>query len=361
MWAALIGIGFYLNGFIKRIFNFFNKPKPKICSIALLSAVLIVSALAFFNPLGTATILAGYFFILCLIFDLVGMCYRNFFPSNKVLKYLYFGGTPSVLLTVILIVFGFINAHNLVITPYDITVQKDLNAKDIKIAFISDVHMGVSINSDNIAEYCDEIQAQNPDIILLGGDIFDERTTKEELELASKEFGEISSKYGTYFVWGNHEAKANVVSDMRDENIQFIKNEILSNNIIILNDDTVLIDDAFYIVGRSEPDLNGEGKSAKELLETLDKEKPIVVVEHKPVDFENLSKQGADLYLCGHTHSGQLPPLGLVQSFIYDLNYGINTVDNCSIIVSSGMGTWNTPLRLEGKSEVVIVNLSGDK
>ncbi len=128
---------------------------------------------------------------------------------------------------------------------------------------------------------------------------------------------------------------------------------------IILEDESVLIEDSFYIVGRSDTEVTDAQMSVEELIKELDHEKPIIMVEHKPIDVESAAKYGADVYLSGHSHGGQIPPIALVENFLFDHVYGLKQVDDCSMIVTGGFGTWNTTIRLEGHSEFVIVNIEG--
>ncbi len=355
--GILIG-SVYLNYFFKRMFAFFSKEKPKLFTICfgLVVAALLVST--YFNSLGTATIVFGYFALFCLLFDLLGLVYRRRFPKSSVMKHLYFGGIPAFFITAAVMVLGAINGFHVVMTEYDVPTDKTVENGALNIVFIADVHMGVSITKENIEGYCAEIEALNPDIVLLGGDLFDERTTQEEVEVACRAFGNLSSKYGTYFVWGNHEGDVAAVIGAEPENVAFVRENVLQNGIHILEDETVLIDDSFYLVGRWDADVGASPMPAQQLMQGLDQEKPIIVLEHKPIDVETMADLGADLYLSGHTHGGQIPPIGFFESFIYDGVYGMEQVGDCTMIITSGMGTWNSPIRLGSVSEYVVIHLA---
>ncbi len=356
--AGILAISLYLYFFSKRLFAFFSKTQPKWFRVVFALATLAMLVAAFVNPLGTATVVFGYFAVFCLLFDAIGLVYRKWFLQNKFIKHLYSGGLPAVFLTAAVVAFGVWNGYNVVMTTYDVPIEKDFTGDALTIAFLADTHVGVTITAENIEEYCHEIESQNPDIVLLGGDLFDERTTAEEIEIASRALGSIASTYGTYFVWGNHEGDAHVVSGGEPTDVAFIHETLEKNGIVLLEDDTVLIDDRFYLVGRLDASLGANMVSAESLLTGLDATKPIVVLEHSPIDFEQMAQLGADLYLCGHTHGGQMPPLGFFESFLYDGIYGEEKQDDCTMIITSGMGTWNTPIRLGSVSEYVIIHLT---
>ncbi len=357
MAGILVG-SFYLNFFFKRMFTFFSAKKTKLFNVLFLLTIAALLVAVLFNALGTPTAVFGFLLVFCLLFDLIGILYRKWFFDKKIVKYLYFGGIPAFLMTAIVTILGIFNGFHVVMTEYDLNIDKVIPQNGLNIVFIADIHMGVSITADNLAGYCREIESLNPDIVLLGGDIFDERTTTDEVILASKELGGISSTYGTYFVYGNHDGDAHVVSGGEPTDVAFIHETLAENDVIILEDETVLIDDLFYLVGRTDSNVHAQQASAQHLMEGLDKEKPIIVLEHKPIDVENMANWGADLYLSGHTHGGQIPPMGFFESFMYDKVYGLEKVGDCTMIVTSGMGTWNTPIRIGSVSEYVFIQLS---
>ncbi len=115
---------------------------------------------------------------------------------------------------------------------------------------ISDLHLGTTMNAKKLEEYCTQINEKNPDVILLLGDIFDESTDKETMELACQTFGTLSSTYGTYYVFGNHDANSYrpLVSISKND----IIDNLTKNNITILEDESIMINHSFYLIGRSD-------------------------------------------------------------------------------------------------------------
>jgi predicted MPP superfamily phosphohydrolase len=194
------------------------------------------------------------------------------------------------------------------------------------------------------------INDQRPDIIMLVGDIFDgdpETVVKNELET---EFRGLKSKYGVYFVNGNHER----IRDGEEKNTAI--DYLTSHGIQPLLDTTVLIDGSFYIVGRK--DLSSRSrKTIYELLNETDRRLPIIMLDHQPYDLKEAEQASVDLQLSGHTHHGQIWPLNNITGKIYEQDWGFLRKGESNFYISCGVGTWGPPIRTSGYSEVVVINL----
>jgi predicted MPP superfamily phosphohydrolase len=117
------------------------------------------------------------------------------------------------------------------------------------------------------------------------------------------------------------------------------------------------IDKAFYLVGRNDVRSGGR-KSINELLRDCDGSLPVIVLEHRPTDLDNVSQSGADILLSGHTHNGQLFPVNFIVKRRYELIWGYKLKNRTHIFVTSGTQVWGPPVRTAGASEIVIVNVS---
>src|SRR5205085_8142554 len=156
---------------------------------------------------------------------------------------------------------------------YDITISKKTNIKKLKILMISDIHLNKIIGNSrikNLVRLSDKIK---PDIILLDGDVIDRSMKPFQEEKMGKELKKINAPLGVYAVLGNHEYYGNDIP-------KFIK-EMSKIKIPVLTDETKLINNPFYLVGRKDyTDKNR--KSIGELISTLDKNKPIIMMDHQP-------------------------------------------------------------------------------
>ena len=122
------------------------------------------------------------------------------------------------------------------------------------------------------------------------------------------------------------------------------------------------MNDSFYVVGRADKEVFREDgierKELTEILNGIDKDYPIILLDHRPVGI-NLSKDnGVDLQFSGHTHAGQIFPINFLSSISNDLNYGYLKNGDFNIVVSSGCGTWGVPIRIGSDTEIVNVKIN---
>lgn len=197
---------------------------------------------------------------------------------------------------------------------------------------------------------------ENFDILLLGGDIVDEGTTLEGVQEVFKFLGDVNTKKGIYFVYGNHDMSR--YRKIPNYTIKDLKNNIDENKIILLDDNSKEIDDGLIIIGRRDKSLKNRMDS-KELIKVLDLNKYLILLDHQPLDLEVNSKLGYNLQLSGHTHNGQIFPFNLIIKYfnLAELIYGHRKLDSFDIVVSSGISGWGYPIRTSEQSEYVVINI----
>lgn len=274
------------------------------------------------------------------------------------------------LLFIIYLGWGFRMAKKVVKTTYDIETNKILTDK--KIAFISDIHLGTCFDAKKFNEYLKEIENENVDMLLIGGDFIDGNTTKKDLDEALIYLNDIKTKYGIYFIYGNHERNGIIPDIKRDFDIEYFDNELIKTNIKVLEDKAVVLDDLLLVGRRDDYD-------EKKGIERVDVDKIInnidfdieknnvkdlsklysIVVNHQPKDFDLYEKLNIDLVLSGHTHGGQYFTGKFISNIfkINDLTYGFIKKGNTNFIVTSGLACWLLPLKPAEKSEYVIINI----
>ena len=137
---------------------------------------------------------------------------------------------------------------------------------------------------------------------------------------------------------------------------------LIDANIRLLKDETVLIDDAFYLIGRLDASCRQKSgiirKTATELLQSLDASHPVLVIDHQPSELSELAAAGADLVLSGHTHDGQLFPGNITTRIGWKNSCGKLVLGNMTSIVTSGVGVWGPAMRIGTDSEVVEVDVA---
>ena len=133
-------------------------------------------------------------------------------------------------------------------------------------------------------------------------------------------------------------------------------------NIQVLQDEAVLIDDAFYLVGRLDKDPIGMGetnrKSPQELTAALDPSKPILMMDHRPKEYEAAAAAGVDVDMSGHSHGGQLFPVTLLTDAMYALNWGYRQMGSLHAVTTCGVGFWGPPMRIGTDCEIVQMEIA---
>ena len=270
-------------------------------------------------------------------------------------------GIIPILITAVIILLGYINMNNVVETNYTIYTDKDIREEGYRVAFIADVHYGVSLDDEALIEKCNEISGKNADIVILGGDIVDNSTTPEGLETVFRALGKIKNKYGIYYIYGNHDRSMRMMeSDFTDDNLNRI---IRENGIRILQDDVIEIGDDLTLIGREDKSRNNR-LSVAELLESADREDFLLVADHQPNQYKENGEAGTDLLLSGHTHGGQLFPVNLLMEIVpfNDGVYGEYTIgEDSKAIVTSGFAAWSYPFKTAAPSEYMIIDIKGSK
>lgn len=300
-----------------------------------------------------------YFCALLILTDFITFIIRLLCKrDNKVWRIIYSFMLIPLLVTVIVFTYGLVNVRNIVKTEYDIATDKNIRAEGYKIALLSDVHYGKLNNKSDLERIAESLSAEDIDIVIMCGDIVDEDTTKAQMQEIFLILGNIKSSYGSYFIFGNHDKQPHNKRPLFTE-IELIS-VIEQNGITVLEDEAVNIGGDILLVGRR--DRNGEGKSVEELLIGADSSKYVIFADHEPYDFKIKSDAGVDLQLSGHTHGGQLFPVGTFMNLfnIGDMVYGKKQVGSMTAITTSGI-TGSHPIRTQGKSEYVVITVYRQK
>lgn len=229
------------------------------------------------------------------------------------------------------------------------TAKSGGSALPLKIVALTDLHLGYNIGREEFAGWVELINKENPDIVLIAGDLIDNNVKPVREQHLEEIFGRIKSKYGIYAAPGNHE----YISGMEDSESFFEK-----AGVHLLKDEAALVDNSFYIVGRNDKSAAGREPDLARLTETLDPSKPVIVLDHQPYELEQAERSNIDLQLSGHTHRGQVWPITCVTDAIYEKSHGYLKKGNAHIYVSSGIGIWGGKFRIGSQSEYVVINLA---
>ncbi len=272
---------------------------------------------------------------------------------------LYFGGdmsayiqvTGSIILFFIAVALGWgsRNAWSTVIRKYPVTIEKEVDdLKGLRVIVVSDIHLGDIVGKRHLQRMIDQIYQKKPDLVLMVGDILDDRIEPFIRHRMDQQLKDLQATYGVYAVLGNHEYYGGAVKQFTD-----MMDRV---GIRVLQDEVIEVAGC-YLVGRKDKaaesmDENGR-QTIDALLAGINQSKPIIVMDHQPFHLDKASSAGVDLLLCGHTHRGQFAPNHWVTERMYEIDWGHMRKEQTDVVVTSGFGTWGPPIRLGSRSEIV--------
>ena len=266
-------------------------------------------------------------------------------------------GITVISITGFIVLTGHINTWFPVVRNIELEVDKSGGKmKELHIVAFSDVHLGTTIEKRHLSIIVNKVNALKPDVILIPGDIIDEDIAPVIHNNVGEILKQLKARYGVYAVTGNHEYIGGVMAS---------KKYLTGHGVELLNDTALLIDDAFYVVGREDLTIkqftDGKRKELSEIMMGLDHSKPIILMDHQPFKLEVAEQNGIDLQLSGHTHHGQLWPFNYITNLVYELGWGYKKKGNTHFYVSSGIGGWGPPIRTVNRPEIVSIKLKFTK
>ena len=282
--------------------------------------------------------------------------------------------TGGIIFAAVLLVsvYGICHASHIKKTSYEVSIAKSAPISKLKIALVADLHLGGSIGLKQMQRMKDVIDTIRPDLVVFAGDIFDNDfdAIQNPEEIATL-LASIDSTYGSFACWGNHDIDELILAGFTfDSGSDAIRSDprmdqfLKDSGITLLQDETLLIDHAFYLIGRLDASRKKKSgiirRSAKELIAALHPERPVIVIDHQPSDLEALAAARADLVLSGHTHDGQLFPGNLTTRIGWKNSCGMIRIQDMTSIVTSGVGVWGPAMRIGTDSEVAEITVRFD-
>ncbi|MCI8307910.1 MAG: metallophosphoesterase [Lachnospiraceae bacterium] len=274
----------------------------------------------------------------------------------------YYAALPAVLLTVLYLAAGWYMAHNVSVTYYTLETEKQVGS--FRIIHFADSHIGTTFDGKGFYEQIKRMNELNPDVVVITGDYVDDDTTYGDMADACRALGELQTSGGVYFAFGNHD-KGYYGSDYRGYGADELVEELAGNGVTVLEDDNVLIDERYYIIGRKDRSEEQHGSSRAcmdELICDIDSDgKYTIVLDHQPHDYDAQEEAGVDLVLSGHTHGGQLFPFNYVGEWTKEneKTYGLETRGDTNYIVTSGISDWAIGFKTGCKSEFAVIDIKG--
>jgi len=253
-----------------------------------------------------------------------------------------------LILTVGVVIAGIINFNTIRTLDYKIEVPgRSSELGHLRIAFAADFHLEEGTNIQFVERFVRKISEIDPDLMIFGGDIFDGDKEDEDMTQYEQLLQRIKTRYGVFAVLGNHEHYSG-----KDDGTIF-KN----SGMVLLRDSVVVIDSSFYLAGRNDSQTRSR-KVVSEILQPLSDSLPVILIDHRPTEINEVSKTTVDIQLSGHTHNGQMFPINLITRKVYELSWGYRKIGNTNFFVTSGIRMWGPPVRTTGKSEIMVIDVN---
>lgn len=228
----------------------------------------------------------------------------------------------------------------------------DLNG--LTIAQFSDLHVGPTIQKSFVETVVKQVNDLNADIIAFTGDLVD--GSVEALRKHVEPLTELKSKYGKYFITGNHEYYSGALDWVIEaERLKFtaLINENRSieigNSKLMLAGVTDWTGGQFYNAHKSDPMKAAEANYTPDLK---------ILLAHQPKSINAASKAGFQIQLSGHTHGGQYFPYTFMVKLDQPYIKGLHKHDNTWLYINKGTGYWGPPLRIGVPSEITLITIT---
>ena len=218
------------------------------------------------------------------------------------------------------------------------------------VALLTDLHLGPLSRAAFLGRVIARLRSLEPDAVFISGDLFDGPTIGLDRLVAP--WTQYSPPRGTFYVTGNHDefsARSLYLAPVRSVGIRVLNNEKTSV-------------EGLQIVGVHDAEASDPAQLHEILRQArIDRERPSILLSHRPVNLSVPQEQGVSLQLSGHTHGGQMWPWNLLVARLYGrAAAGLSRWGELQVYTSNGTGTWGPPLRVGTKSEIVLIRLEDE-
>ncbi len=247
---------------------------------------------------------------------------------------------------VVLLMSGLINVQRQPkITPLPSMVPTPLG---IRIVQITDIHLDGITPLRWVRGLVNTVNELKPDILVFTGDLLDINPNQipDQIQLLST----LTATHAKLAVSGNHDYY--LPYPLFQAVIRDIGFELIDNRHIHIA--------GIDFVGLPDPDSSRFGfqnLNPPEIWGTMISHHAMIVLSHRPDPFPIVARLGATIQLSGHTHWGQIPPFGLITRVWHRFSRGLGQIGQSWIYVSKGTGVWGPPIRLFGRSEIVVLDI----
>ena len=250
-------------------------------------------------------------------------------------------------ITLAVLVAGYINYRNPRVEHITIETEKPIEGGSLRLVAVSDVHLGRGTTRSDLARYVSIINSENPDMVVIVGDLIDNSILPVKKADMCCEFERVEARYGIYMSAGNHEYISG---------IEECRNYLNTTPIQLLSDSVVSPLNGVEIVCRDDRQ-NLRRQSLDSLLAGSDKGCFRIVLDHQPNAIAESQKNSIDLHISGHTHRGQVFPLNILTDHLFEQSHGYRKWGDTHAYVMTGLSLWGPPFRIGTHSEMLVVDI----
>ena len=291
-----------------------------------------------FNGFCVLMILVFYMSLAMLLLD--GMK-RFLFPNLKY-RVLY-----AALFATTLLAKGYNNHMHPQINRIGIATEKVVAGDTLTIVAASDFHLGYATGKGRLKELVDIINAENPDIILIAGDLIDNSLKPLYEENMHEELNQLRAPLGIFMAPGNHEYISGI-----EESRRFLER----TGIHLIADSSIKAGKGVEIICRD--DASNRGRLPLEILAArAGSGNFTILVDHQPREISIKDSLGIDLQISGHTHNGQVWPGNIIVDQLFEQSNGYRKWYHSHVYVSSGLSLWGPPIRIGTKGDIGVFNI----
>jgi predicted MPP superfamily phosphohydrolase len=220
------------------------------------------------------------------------------------------------------------------------------------IVQLSDVHIGGTVKLRHVEALVGKVNSLAPDLVAITGDLVDGEV--DGLGASAAPLAKLESRFGTFFVTGNHEYYSGAeqwVAALRRLDITVLRNQ----HVRIGSGEA-----SFDLAGVDDPTANHRGGASDVNLACRERDpaRELVLLAHQPSSVDAAAANDVGLQLSGHTHSGQIWPFGylvrLTQPYLRGLHHH---TARTQVYVSCGTNHWGPPMRLGSTAEITQLEL----
>jgi uncharacterized protein len=247
--------------------------------------------------------------------------------------------------------YGAYEAANPSITRFELSSPELPSEFDgVEVALVTDLHAGAVRSADFTQQVVDLVGEQQPDLVIIAGDLVDGTAARYSPELAP--LADLEAPLGVFATTGNHEMfedTVNWVTAFEDVGLDVLRNESVT-----------LQQGGASIVLAGVDDATGEGVFAPDYdaaLAGVDAAGFTLLAAHQPVQALDVEGRGVDLQVSGHTHGGQMWPINYLVPLEQPMLEGRADIAGTPVITSRGAGAWGPAIRVAAPPEVPIITL----